>query len=172
MFSRVNSSPSDAAPAENSLAQQLAEALMPFGFVSKDIGTAAVPVPILGAWVRKTWNTNRAVVHLHAPPGDGDLGQLAQKLKMPLGKALGYFPFFYGLGVQVVWSGQGLGARAARLKESLDVIDNQTCIIQSLFVVDLEQGTFRDARTWGQVFTGKFQDAIAACLSRTYRSEQ
>jgi hypothetical protein len=43
--------------------------------------------------------------------------------------------------------------------------------VQSIFVVDLTRGTFRDARTWGQVFTGKFQEGIAQCLSRAYRSE-
>lgn len=158
-------------PAEQVLAQNLAETLTPLGFVSKELAATSVPVPILGAWVRKTWNTNRAVVHLHAPPGEGDLGQLTQKLKMPLGKALGYFPFFYGMGLQVVWSGREVSSRAARLKQSVDAIDNQTCIVQSIFVVDLARGTFRHARTWGQVITGKFQDGIAQCLSRAYRSE-
>jgi hypothetical protein len=171
MLPRVTSSLSDVDPAEQVLAQNLAETLTPMGFVSRDASAASVSVPILGSWVRKTWNTNRAVVHLHAPPGEGELGQLAQKLKLPLGKALGYFPFFYGMGLQVVWSGRDIWARSARLKESVDAVDNQTCIIQSLFVVDLARGTFRDARTWGQVFTGKFQEGIAECLARAYRSE-
>ena len=159
-------------PAESVLAQQLAEALAPLGFASKDIGTDLASIPILGAWVRKTWNTNRAVVHLHAPPGQGDLGPLSQKLKVPLGKRLGYTRFFYGLGLQVVWSGPELLGRAESLKQGLDGIDNQACIVQSIFVVDLTQGCFRESRTWGQVITGKFQDAVARCLARTYRAEE
>ncbi|MDY7228525.1 hypothetical protein [Hyalangium rubrum] len=167
----MTASPSTIAPAEKALAQKLAEALAPMGFATKELGTPLEEGVLLGAWVRKTWNTNRAVVHLHAPPSTKDLGLLTQQLKLPLGKELGYFPFFYGMGLQVVWSGRGLTHRAASLSSSVDVIDNQRCIVQSLFVVDLDRGTFREARTWGQVITGTFQDRIAECLQRDYQPE-
>ena len=147
--------------ADRALAQSIADGLAPDGFKAKDIGAAVGPVKIIGAWVRKTWNTNRAVAHLRAPAGDGDLGELAQSLKMQLGQSLGYFPFFYGLGLQVVWSGEGILGRAQRLESSVDSVDNQRCIIQSIFVVDFAESRFVQARTWGQVITGKFQDRIA-----------
>jgi hypothetical protein len=150
------------------LTGRLAGALSVHDFKARDIGPTLGDVEIAGAWARKTWNTNRAVVHLCAPLGEGDLGQLAQGIKIPLGKSLGYFPFFYGLGLQVVWSGEAILDRAAHLARSVDAIDNQRCIVQSLFVVDLSQGRYRQARTWGQVVTGKFQDAIASCLDETF----
>ena len=152
----------------SALTGRLAGALSVHGFEARDIGPTLDPVKIAGAWVRKTWNTNRAVVHLCAPPGEGDLGQLVQGIKIPMGKTLGYFPFFYGLGLQVVLSGEAILDRAAHLARSVDAIDNQRCIVQSLFVVDLAQGRYRQARTWGQVVTGKFQDAIAGCLDETF----
>jgi hypothetical protein len=153
---------------KSALADRLARALSIHGFKAKDIGPDLGGVVIAGAWVRKTWNTNRAVVHLCAPPGEGGLGELAQQITIPLGKTLGYFPFFYGLGLQVVWSGEAILDRAAHLERSVDSFDNQRCIVQSLFVVDFSQARYRQARTWGQVITGKYQDAIASCLDEVF----
>lgn len=150
------------------LTERLERALSVHGFEPKDIGPIVEGVEIAGAWVRKTWNTNRAVVHLRAPPGQDHLGKIAQQIKIPLGKALGYFPFFYGMGLQVVWSGEAILDRAAQLDGCVDAFDNQRCIVQSLFAVDLSLGRYRQARTWGQAITGKFQDAIASCLNETF----
>jgi hypothetical protein len=144
---------------ERELARSIAEGLAGFGFKPKDIGASIGPANIVGAWVRKTWNTNRAAVHLRAPEA-GDLGELSQAVKMQLGKELGYVTFFYGMGLQLVWSGDAILDRASRIERAVDPIDNQRCIVQSIFVVDLEKAKCAQARTWGQVITGKFQDQI------------
>lgn len=153
------------------LTGRLDVALSSFGFEARDLGSSPCAVEIAGAWVRKTWNTNRGVVHLCAPPGAEDLGEIAQEIKMPLGKALGYFPFFYGMGLQVVWSGEDILERASLLDRAVDSVDNQRCIVQSLFAVDFTQDRYREARTWGQVITGKFQDAITSCLDEAFVAE-
>lgn len=145
---------------ERELARSIAEGLAGFGFKPKDIGASIGPADIVGAWVRKTWNTNRAAVHLRAPEGGGDLGDLSQAVKMQLGEELGYVTFFYGIGIQLVWSGDAILNRASRIERAVDPIDNQRCILQSIFVVDLEKARYAQARTWGQVITGKFQDQI------------
>lgn len=144
---------------ERELARSIALGLAGFGFKPKDIGASIGPANIVGAWVRKTWNTNRAAVHLRAPES-GDLGELSQAVKMQLGEALGYVTFFYGIGLQLVWSGDAILGRASGLERAVDPIDNQRCIVQSIFAVDLEKARYAQARTWGQVITGKFQDQI------------
>jgi hypothetical protein len=39
-------------------------------------------------------------------------------------------------------------------------VDDQRAVLQSFFCVDLRSKRMQQGRTWGQVFTGKFQDAI------------
>ncbi len=161
------------------LRDALEPALAPLGF-----RTAASPEGVAAAWVRKTWNTNRAVVLVERDADD--LGPWAQANKLRIGTALGYFPFFYGMGLQVVGivpsaaGADGFTKNGAPLVLSLDDdalgayvdrIDNQRCIIQSLFAVD-RAGHVAQARTWGQLVTGRFQDAIARTLddaARTFR---
>ena len=47
-------------------------------------------------------------------------------------------------------------------------IDNQWAIVQSVFFADPEARSYVGARTWGQVVTGPFQDAIAAALAKHF----
>jgi hypothetical protein len=133
--------------------------LAPHGFAARPGASSIDGVEVVKVWARKTWNTNRAVVVLRAA-GATRPGQEAQRIKIPLGKSIGYFPFFYGIGLQIVWLGEGLLPLDSSLDGYVDSIDNQRSIIQSIFVVDLDHRSTESARTWGQVVTGKFQDAI------------
>lgn len=132
--------------------------LVPLGFVRREIA-AVEGADAVAIWARKTWNTNRAVAVLRLAAGEHP-GERAQALKIPLGKAIGYFPFFYGIGLQLVFFGSEAVPVRGGLDAHVDKIDNQRSIVQSLFVVDLARHTTESARTWGQVVTGKFQDAI------------
>lgn len=178
--------------------EALEEALGAMGFGPPKQPLVLERPQVVSAWVRKTWNTNRAVVLLEAPPGE-DLAALGQATKKALAKQLGYLLFLYTLGIQVVWVGRGLrGQGGAKLDEpglegagardnpyappaaplerqapsfgeldkGVDRLDNQWGIIQSVFVFDLETGERWQARTWGQVVTGRFQDAIWETLKR------
>jgi hypothetical protein len=144
---------------ERSLLQAIEDELGPHGFAPRSIAPSFDGIEIAAAWVRKTFNTNRAAIALRLPDGTHP-GPVSERLKIPLGKALGYFPFFYGIGLQLVWLGADVGPLSPALDAFVDKIDNQRSIVQSLFVVDLARGTVESARTWGQVVTGKFQDAI------------
>lgn len=143
----------------------IGQQLEPHGFVPRPVAPSVAGVEVLATLVRKTWNTNRGVAVLRLPAGQHP-GPLSQQLKIPLGKALGYFPVFWGMGLQLVWLGADIGPLQPGLDGFVDKIDNQRSIIQSQFVVDLRQGTVAAARTWGQVVTGPFQDAIAAAIQR------
>jgi hypothetical protein len=133
--------------------------LTPSGFVAKQTPATFEEIEVVSAWVRKTWQTNRGVVVLRVPPG-AHPGPLSHRLKIPIGKALGYFPFFYGMGLQLVWIGSGITPLTPDLDGFVDSIDNQRSIVQSIFVVDVTNRRAESARTWGQVITGRFQDAI------------
>lgn len=149
---------------EEDLYRILEEHVAPLGFKRAAVPDAIGGVPLSAAWVRKTWNTNRGIACIRVPPGRG-AGETAQAIKIELGKALGYFPFFYGIGLQVVCLAPSIDGSTA---SHVDAIDNQRSIIQSLFVVDLERGVYTSERTWGQVITGRFQDAIEASLKELF----
>jgi len=144
---------------EQGLVAAIEAELAPNGFVTKQTAAAFDEVEVVSAWVRKTFQTNRGVMVLRAHPRTHP-GPLSQQLKIAIGKSLGYFPFFYGMGLQLVWIGSGITPLAPPLDGFVDSIDNQRSIVQSIFVVDLASRRWESARTWGQVVTGKFQDAI------------
>lgn len=140
----------------NRVRRAVQELLGPHGFL---------PVPcahpdVVHAWTRKTWNTNRGVVLIHERTPE----VWAPQNKIAVGRALGYFPFFYGLGLQVISVAPGVTLDDDVLKGAVDRIDNQRCIVQSLFTLDPSTLELGEARTWGQVVTGRFQDAVAAAL--------
>jgi hypothetical protein len=145
---------------ESSILSSVESELAPMGFVKRPGAATIEQVDIIAVWARKTWNSNRGVAVLRAPPAV-ELGPLAQRLKLPLGKSIGYFPVFYGIGLQIIWFCHSVLPLNRSLGDFVDKIDNQRSIIQSLFVVDLDRNITESARTWGQVVSGKFQDAIA-----------
>ncbi|HKS39244.1 MAG TPA: hypothetical protein VJX74_01425 [Blastocatellia bacterium] len=117
-------------------------------------------VNIAAVWKRRNFNTNRAVALLPFSDVGQSPGQFAQSIKVPLGKAIGYIPVLNELGLQMIIAGPELLAWSANLNGFLDKINNQRVILQSLHIVDLTARHSVSARTWGQVITGRYQDAI------------
>lgn len=118
--------------------------------------------PWKAAWTRKTWGSNRAVVLLsvdeHIDPVD-----YLKRVRKEIAGQIGYFPFLYTLAFQVILEGP-LGEKP--LSEAVDTYDNQRQIVQSVFVVDMEARESDSMRTWGQVISGKYQDAIGRGIDR------
>ncbi len=131
-------------------------------------------------WRRCTLNTNRAVALLQRPEGDFAAGPYCQKMKWRLVWLTRFCPFFYEVGLQVVLCGDGLEQAMGppgELQNYVDRLSNQFVVLQSLFVVDTASGTYRAARTWGQVITNPVQKAIddgikAAGYSAIRQAEQ
>ncbi len=122
------------------------------------------------AWRRRTWSSNRAAVLLQ--PNDTlatpAVGQWVQQHKIAIGKAVGYVPFFYGVGLQVIVAGVSLATPATGLENYVDKFDNQRAIIQSLYLVDEALGRYQWVRTWGQALSATFQDAIDEALAKSF----
>ena len=144
--------------------QELIEALREHGF-SEVEGDASTPDILLK---RQTLNMNRAVlVHFmqSMPP---DFPQYIRDLRRRIAFRVHFVPFFWGLGIQLVIIAPGSAQSPINPTDFVAQVDNFWAIIQSFFLVDPANGTYASARTWGQVISGKYQDAIAEVLSRHF----
>lgn len=115
---------------------------------------------------RQNWNTNRAIVLASLDDRPQDFGAYIRQLRERAARRCGFLPILWPVGLQVIVSAPGVMEIDPRPYVAL--IDNQWAPIQSVFLVDPERGQYREARTWGQVITGKFQDAIATVLQRHF----
>ena len=145
------------------LAACIGEAVESRGF--RRFTPAVDGLPWIAAWKRKTWNTNRGIALLTAPADIASALDYARSVKGPAGKAIGYLPVLYELGLQMVLVGPGLMAKAAGLKGALAKINSFTVILQSLHAVDPEAGVALSTRTWGQFVSGPWIDAIESGIA-------
>jgi hypothetical protein len=131
----------------------LAKRLAPFGFVAVD-----------GRWLhRKTWNTNRGVA-LVTVRSESELGDAAARLRSEASVVLKH-SWWSQLGLQIVFQVEGAPLPSQHaLAPLIDRINHQGVLVQSVFAVELATGASIQERTWGQLVTGKYQDAIAAAL--------
>jgi hypothetical protein len=129
-------------------------------------------MPSLGCvayWCLRTWSINRAAAVLTAPEDDFEIGPYCQRMKWQLRKLKWSVPFFYEPGLQIVLYGDGLERKlgvTGRLSGQIDTYSNQLVVLQSIFVVDPGTRRYTVERTWGQVVTGQYQDAIAVGIHR------
>lgn len=141
------------------LAACLEEKLAPHGFKSLSVPPHVAEIGVTHMFHRKTWNTNRAVVisALRAPPA-----RAVEQLREIAGNAIGS-SWWSQLGMQIVFTS------LAKLDGLVDPVNTQGILVQSVFAIDDTTLESAEHRTWGQVFTGRFQDAIAAAIVE-YRS--
>ncbi len=131
--------------------------------------TCGIPDTVL-ILKRQTWNTNRAIVVVALAQPPADTQAYLRKLRRGIAFRCGFFPFFWGIGIQVVLVAPGILQSSIEPSQHVARVDNQWAIIQSVFLADSASQTFRSGRTWGQFVTGKFQDAISVILSRHFGS--
>ena len=152
------------------LATRIEQGLQPFNFQRMPqvapLGGQVAHATLHALWKLKTFNINRgvALVETDAATLPEPLANFATRVSGPLGKQIGYFPFFYPLGLQVVIVGRGILVSQEALKKGLDLLNNQTVLVQSIHAVDTEARDSVSVRTWAQFATGKFQDAIEAAI--------
>ena len=148
--------------------EKISESLATFGF--RPVETREkVPTNVCLLLKRQTFNTNRAVVAVRFQDVGPDFPAYLKQLRSGVARECGFIPFFWGIGIQVVVLADNLGDSKTNPSRYLAVIDNQWSILQSIFLVDLTRGEYYTARTWGQVITGKFQDAINGVLAQQFR---
>jgi hypothetical protein len=117
---------------------------------------------------RQTLNTNRAICVVKLSEIPDDIDSYIKGLRTKVAFKIGFFPLLWGLGLQVVILCPGIINGSFSPNDYVAKIDNQWAIVQSVFFVDPQKNEFIEGRTWGQVVTGKFQDAIARELQVSY----
>jgi len=113
-------------------------------------------------WVLRTWNINRAIIFLSPPDKVKNIGEYCQKIKWKLLLTLGFIPILYPLGLQIIICDEN--PIEQNLNKYVDKINNQSVVLQSIFVINLNKHTYFSSRTWGQSITKQFQDSIEKCL--------
>ena len=145
------------------LVHVLEKKLAPHGFEPVAPDAPLVARGIRKLFHRKTWNTNRGVVLVE--PGATRLRDVVESSRFEVGAFLGS-SWWSQLGLQLVLT----FADAPRLptqeelEEHVDKVNTQGILVQSVFAVDVMTGEWAQGRTWGQMITGKFQDAIQASI--------
>lgn len=162
------SAPISVSPETVALMSVFSDRLATHGFRSVET-RQKVPSNVLLLLKRQTFNTNRAVVVVRFDQVEADFRAYLKQLRSGVARECGFIPFFWGIGIQIVVLADDLGETRFNPSQYLAVLDNQWAIIQSVFLVDLTRAEYSAARTWGQVITGKFQDAIDRVLSQQFR---
>lgn len=152
------------------LARALEARLSPFGFATLEPDEGSRALGILGGYHRKTWNTNRAVFLAQTEPRDPTaLRAYVEALRRESGRVFGS-SWWSQLGLQLVLEVTGTPPSQATLQGLVAAFNTQGILIQSLFAVEPSTLERTSARTWGQVVTGKFQDAIARAIEDVARA--
>ncbi len=148
--------------------QSLIQMMAVHGFRAVPEASSAIPdVELL--LKRQTWNTNRAIVVVSLAEVPSDFASYLRRLSTRVALKCGFFPVFWGIGIQVILVVPGLAQSSLDPQKQVARVDNQWAIIQSLFLVDPSAHEYQSARTWGQFVTGKFQDAIADVLGQYFQ---
>jgi len=141
------------------------EVLEALGETLRERGYRSITAVDVGAcWVRRTFNTNRAVVLLDVPDNVDDPAPWAREQRLRCARAVGFrIPLFFHPGVQIVTLGP---SAVTEPSAAVDRYDNQWCVIQAIHVVDLERPDVTSGATWGQVVSGSDQEAVAHRLQQ------
>jgi hypothetical protein len=142
----------------------LSRTMAEYGFRSVPITAALSDVTLL--LKRQTWNTNRAIVVACPAQIPPDIRVYLHQLRRQIAFKCGFFPVFWGIGIQVIVIAPGLSKSGIDPAQHIARVDNQWAIVQSIFLADSASRTYQSGRTWGQFVTGKFQDAVSEALSR------
>lgn len=117
---------------------------------------------------KKNLNINRAVAVINLDSIPDDMHRYLQSVRKAIAWKVGFFPFFYGLGLQVIVICPGISEYPFPPKDFVALMDNQWAIIQSVFFVDPKTSTFREGLSWAQFITGKYQQEISDQLMGKY----
>jgi len=126
--------------AEESLTQYLEESIASHSFKRIETERADESLSIIAAWKRKTLNMNRGIALVSFSDLSAHPGEFAKTIKKPVGKFIGYFPFFYELGLQLVLIGRGILDKSTGLDQFIDSVNTQTVVLQSIHLVDVAAG--------------------------------
>jgi hypothetical protein len=151
----------------NKIVTQIETNLVHHGFRRVDLKRETIPDGIM-LLKRQNLNTNRAAIILEANIPPTDLHSYLMSVRNAVAKQVKFFPFFWGVGIQVVLICPGILPMVSNPESYVAKVDNQWAIIQSVYFVDPSIKEFVSGRTWGQYITGKFQNSIMEAIASVY----
>lgn len=151
----------------NQVATQIESDLLQFGFRKVYLKRGTVPGGVM-LLKRQNLNTNRAIIVLEMNIPPTDLYGYLRAVRNAVARRVKFFPFFWGVGIQVVLICPGILATVSNPTLYVAKADNQWAIIQSVYFVDPSAKEFVSGRTWGQFITGKFQNSIMEAIASVY----
>lgn len=113
----------------------------------------------INIWKRKVLFGNNAVVLCHTN-NISYIEKLLDDIKFIVKKNVGYVWGFYPIGLQVVICGYDVLSHSNQLELLVDKYATTDVIMQSVFLLDLNTMKFSSVRTWGQFYSGRFQNQI------------
>lgn len=130
---------------------------------------ARVAHEVVACYTRKTLNSNRAIVVLECPDSRDPCEFVREKLSV-CRRAAGFFiPVLYQISLQVIVLGR---AEETTPEKAVDTLNNQICVLQSIYVVDLESRKVVTGVTWMRGSLREQQEAIDHMLRRTVRPDK
>lgn len=147
--------------------RELVEVMAPHGFSQVEEPSRTISGAEL-LLKRQTFNTNRAIVAVRLPGSPGNFEQYLRELRRRTAFRCKFFPLLWEIGIQAIVVAPGILAAGINPLKHVAQFSNQWAIVQSIFLVDSVSKKFRVGRSWGQSFTGKFQDAIDEVLARHF----
>jgi len=97
-----------------------------------------------------------------------DLDNYLKVLRKNVAFKVGFFPLFYGVGIQVIIIANCIDLENINTINLVSKVDNQWSIVQSVFMLDTTRKLFNATRTWGQIVTGKYQNKIGEVIESEY----
>jgi len=143
--------------------------LSKFGF--RNARTDSVPNCVLLLKFQKL-NINRSVVVIKIDEMPTDIAAYLKTVRNAVAREVKFFPFFWGLGIQIVLICPGIASKIKDPSEYVATADNQWAIIQSVYFFDPVMKSLKSARSWGQFLSTKFQDAILEAFDIKNREDR
>ncbi len=117
---------------------------------------------------KKNFFMNSGIVVLKIDPQfkDVNYAKLCEKMKFKIAFKVLFVPMIYAFFHQFIIVDENMIEEDSSfgLSSAVDSIDNQISITQSITLIDSVKKKYIHSRTWGQVISGRFQDAILKAL--------
>lgn len=117
---------------------------------------------------KQTFSINRAVVIVKFSELPDDLECYLKILRKNVAFKIGFFPLFYGVGLQVIIIANNIDLDKIDTTKLVSKIDNQWSIVQSVYMLNTAKKSYHAIRTWGQFITGKYQSKISEIIETEY----
>jgi hypothetical protein len=113
-------------------------------------------------------NSGIVIIKINPDLTDINYSKLCKRIKFRIAFKVLFVPFLYAFYHQFIIVDENIidDDSNYNLSNVVDSVDNQISITQSITLIDSARKKYIHSRTWGQVISGKFQNAILKSLEQ------